>query len=694
MTDAVYWTAILARLVHLGSACLLTGIFAFLVFVARPAVRAAGPAAREAFRVLDRRLLALGAIALVAAVATGLIDLARQALVAGGGRIGEGLAIQTIGTLLVATRYGDVWLARQALWLLLAALLILRGPEGDESDWLGLRLAGLTLSGAALAFGAASGHAASAPEFIARAIGADALHLLAAGIWAGALVPLVLFLRWARPGSRDAPPAIAAVVAVRRFSTLGLLSVTVILASGVYAIPQQVGGIPALLGTTYGRWLSLKLGLFLLLLGVAFFNRAYLRPRLERAAADRPGRTGDAAALVTRLGRSVTLEALLVATILGAVAVLGLTAPARHDPIAWPLPFRFSWETTRDLLEPWTRVAVGGQLAIVGVLASVLAAALDRRWRRSVLIGGAGVLCLGLALALPPLTVDAYPTTYVRPTVAYTAASIVRGHGLYRDRCESCHGPDGAGDGAAGITPRPPDLTGSRTAEHTAGDLFWWLTHGVRGSAGHGFADRLSSDQRWDLVNLLRTFSGGRAARGLGPVATPTSTIAGPDFGYTVGVGAERSLRDYRGQTIVLLVFFRLPESLGRLSRLAGVYFDFRTRGAEILAVPLEGAGTVYRTLGPRPILFPFAIGGAGDAAAAYSLFARDLPREGRRPDPPPPVHMEVLVDRQGYLRARWLPRASPDAAGGWSDPMALLGEVDRLAREPASSPVLGEHIH
>jgi len=41
MTDAVYVTAILARFVHLGSACLLTGIFAFLVFVARPAVRAA-----------------------------------------------------------------------------------------------------------------------------------------------------------------------------------------------------------------------------------------------------------------------------------------------------------------------------------------------------------------------------------------------------------------------------------------------------------------------------------------------------------------------------------------------------------------------------------------------------------------------------------------------------------------------------
>ena len=109
------------------------------------------------------------------------------------------------------------------------------------------------------------------------------------------------------------------------------------------------------------------------------------------------------------------------------------------------------------------------------------------------LIGGSVALCLGLALALPPLAVDAYPTTYVRPTVAYTAASIVRGHALYRDHCESCHGPGGVSDGAAatGLTPQPADLTGRRVADHTAGDLFWWLTYGVRRSVMPGFGDRL-----------------------------------------------------------------------------------------------------------------------------------------------------------------------------------------------------------
>src|SRR6266542_1458213 len=279
--------AVLARLVHVGGACLLTGIFAFLVFVARPAIRAAGPAARDPFEALDRRLLALAALALGATMGTGLVDLARQAFVATGGSVVESLAPRVVGALLTETRYGDIWLVRQALWLLLAALLILRRPERDPSDWLALRLQGLVLAAAALVAAAASGHAASAPEPTALAIAVDALHLLVTGIWAGALIPFVLFLRWARAGGPDAPPAIAAVVAVRRFSTLGLVSVAVMLPSGAYAVLQQVGDIPALMGTTYGRWLLVKLVLLLPLLGVALLNRAYLRPRLESAASAR-----------------------------------------------------------------------------------------------------------------------------------------------------------------------------------------------------------------------------------------------------------------------------------------------------------------------------------------------------------------------------------------------------------------------
>jgi putative copper export protein/mono/diheme cytochrome c family protein len=692
MSDVI---PVLARFVQLGGACLLIGIFAFLVFVARPASQAARPALRERFEALDRRLLRLATIVLAAALGAGLIDLVRQGFVAAGSGTGWGLVPQTLGLLLTETRYGDIWLVRQALWLLLAALLLLRGPEHDPKDWLALRLGGLVLGGAGLAVGAASGHSASAPGSAAPAVALDALHLLAAGVWAGALVPLAVFLRWARPGGSDSSPAITAGVAIRRFSTLGLLSVAVIVVTGAYAVLLQVGSVPALLGTTYGRWLLVKLALLPPLLGVAFVNRMYLRPRLELARSESVRAGTDAGALVTRLGRCVLLEAVIAFAVLGVVAVLGLTTPARHDPIDWPLPFRFSWETTGNLRNVGMRVAIGGQLAILG-LAAVLLALARRRWCRPALIGGFTAMGLGLAVALPPITVDAYPTTYVRPTVPYTAASIVRGQRLYREHCANCHGAWGAGDGpaAVGLRPKPPDLNGSRIAAHTAGDLFWWLTHGVGESAMPGFGTRLSPEARWDVVNFVRTLGAAEQVRSYPALVTSRPAIVAPDLAFTTGVGAERSLRDHRGRTMVLLVFFRLPESLERLSRLARVHFDLREHGCEILAVPLEGADTVYRALGPRPVLFTFVIEGAVDAAGAYGLLGRNVTLEARRPDASIPLHMEFLIDRAGYLRARWLPSGSPDAPGGWSDLAVLFREVERLAREPASVAPDPEHIH
>jgi putative copper resistance protein D len=690
VSDLVTVTAVLARFAQVGGGGLVMGIFAFLVLVMRPASRAAGAACRDGFEALDRRLLRLAGTTLAVAMGAGLIDLVRQAFVATGSGTGGTLTPRTIAILLTETRYGDFWLVRQAFWLLLGALLVLREPERDRKDWLALRLAGLVLAGAGLAVGAASGHSASAPQSVIMAIVVDALHMLAAGVWAGALVPLVLFLRWARASGTGAPSPIVVAVAVRRFSALAALSIVVMLASGAYAIPLQVGSVPALLGTAYGHWLLIKLGLLLPLLVVAFVNRSYYRPRLERAA-ERATDAPDVTRVVAGLGRGALIEAAFMVAVFAMVAVLGLTTPARHDPVDWPLPFRLAWDATGDLPGVWTRVSIGGQLVILGVL-GVLGAFVRRSWSRPALIGGAALVVLGFATGLPPLAVDAYPTTYVRPTVPYTVLSIVRGQTMYREQCASCHGlwGDGHGPAADGLVPRPPALTSRRIDDHTAGDLFWWLTHGIQG-AMPGFGDRLSSEARWDLVNFVRALSAAAQAQRLTPIVTPRPAIVAPDLAFTIGVGAERVLREHRGRTIILLVFFRLPESLERLAVLAQAHAALRELGCEILAVPTDEAASVYRVLGDRPVLFTFVIGGARDATAAYGLFARD----SRRPDAPPPAHMEFLIDRAGYLRARWLGEGSPEAPDGWNDVALLLREVERLAHEPASVAVdPGEHVH
>ena len=41
-------------------------------------------------------------------------------------------------------------------------------------------------------------------------------------------------------------------------------------------------------------------------------------------------------------------------------------------------------------------------------------------------------------------------------------------------------------------------------------------------------------------------------------------------------------------------------------------------------------------------------------------------------------------IDKQGYLRGRWIPRDFP----GWNALSAMLGELDRLANESPHPPV------
>ena len=678
--DAV---AVAVRCLYTTGAVTLVGVFSSLVLIVRPAARAAGDIGRERLPDLDRRLLVLARVALCVTLVAGGLDLWRQVSVATGAGLAESLGGGRVLAVLVNTRYGTVWLARTGLLALLATWLLLADTR-DERGWLPLRLQALLLATASLALGAMSSHAA-AVEDSAVAMGFDAVHLLATGVWGGGLLPLALCLQW----SRRLPSPPAAATAAERFSRLALLAVSALVVSGAYATWQQVGGVPSLVGTTYGRWLLLKLGLFGVLLGPAAQNLLVWRRRLAETG---PGSDR----VVAGIRRNVLAEVALVGAILVVVGVVVLTTPARHDAIAWPLSFRLDWAATRYLPGVQTRVAIGSQVATLGLVALLLALVIrPRRWRVAAL-GGGIALALGATLALHPLAVDANPATYIRPAVPYSAASIVQGEVVYRSHCQACHGVAGYGDGPAGAgLPRPPaDLTAQHAADHTAGDLFWWLTHGIPGTGMPAFGDQLSVEERWDAINFVRALGAAERSRDLGPVATSRPAVAAPDFTFTTGVGEGRALRDWQGRGVVLLVFFTLPGSSDRLVQLDRLTVAFKLRGGDILGVPLSDPGAVYRTLGGRSVFFPLAIEGAAEAGAAYRLFRRDLTAAGLKPEPPPVPHMEFLVDRQGYLRARWIPKDLGHDTEGWGDLGRLMAEADRLSREVPIAPVAAEHVH
>jgi putative copper resistance protein D len=274
---------------------------------------------------------------------------------------------------------------------------------------------------------------------------------------------------------------------------------------------------------------------------------------------------------------------------------------------------------------------------------------------------------------VPPLATDAYPTTYQRPSMPYQAGSIAAGAALYARDCAACHGRAGAGDGPAAraFSPPPPDLRAHHATLHTAGDLFWWITHGRRAMPAFG---HLEAADRWSLVNYVRALGAAEDARRLSPVIEPERPrVVAPDFAFAVGPTPPRALRDYRGARIVLVVLYTLPASRARVAELAGRYDLLVPLGVEIIAVPTDGAPDAIKRLGADPrIFFPVVTDGAREIVTTYALLAAG-------------PHVEFLVDRQGYLRAL---EAAPRGTE------RLLANVQALNEEKVAVEPPAEHVH
>jgi putative copper export protein/mono/diheme cytochrome c family protein len=613
----------------------------------------------------QRRIVRGSGVAVLVAVAAALVAIAHQTAVVSG-RKAAALEPAAILTVLFETHAGRIWLARLGLLVLVAAFVWLAPRAMSRVDWLAVRGEVVLLAALALALVAAAGHAAAVAPDATAAIALDALHVLATGVWIGGLLPLAALLR-AASGERGADARPYAVLAARRFSRLALACFLVLLASGVVNAAIHVGGVPALLGTTYGRLLMVKLALIVPIVALGWLNRRLWLPRLSADAVTvgRPAMLG--------LRRFVGAEAALALGILLVVSVMSVTPPGRHVDPTWPLSFRLTFTAIEDAADLRARVLLGSQVMVLGLVA-LLSAVLLRTGRLVMGTGALALLAFGAAFTLPALAVDAYPTTYRRPTVTYQAASIVEGAALYQIHCAGCHGRTGAGDGPARpALPKPPaDLRAAHTAQHTAGDIFWWITAGIPAARMPAFGAVLDEDQRWHLINLVRALGSGEAARRLGPGLAPPRLVA-PDFTFAVGPTPPRALKDYRGRRMVMLVLYTLPASRSRLAELAQGHEALVRRGVEIIAVPRDAAADAIRQLGQDPlVLFPVVTDGAREIVAAYDLFVTT-------------PHAELLIDRAGYLRTRWT--TPPPLAD-------LVAVVDRLNKEPLTAAPADEHAH
>ena len=302
------------RAIHFAATAIVAGTLTFRAVVAEPAYRSA----REGGAKIDAqvRLLAWSGLAVI--LVSGAIWLALQTAAMSGQSYGEAVMSGLMITVLNETQFGLVSEIRLALAILLAVCLAY--DRSALSRWLSLGLA-LSLV-AAIAW---TGHAASTPGKLGYLhLTADALHLAAAAAWIGGMVPLALLLNADRRSQVSARASLEHD-AVRRFSSLGIVSVATLIGSGVINTWILVGSFRGLIEPGYGWILLFKIAVFAIMLAFAAVNRFWLTPRLAAA----PASTAHRDAL-RGLTRNSLIEIALGLVIFAAVGVLGTLHPAAH----------------------------------------------------------------------------------------------------------------------------------------------------------------------------------------------------------------------------------------------------------------------------------------------------------------------------------------------------------------------------
>jgi copper transport protein len=158
---------------------------------------------------------------------------------------------------------------------------------------------------------------------------------------------------------------------------------------------------------------------------------------------------------------------------------------------------------------PWYRLA-GGAILLAALAYMFAFSALSNSRRQLISAGFVPATALALVsvavFSRPPQTAEAGP---VNPIPA-NEDSIKQGKEIYTTLCVPCHGETGKGDGPVGLTlnPRPADLSlHAVPGVHSDGQLFEWITNGFPGSVMPAFGPALTEEQRWHLVNYVRTLA-------------------------------------------------------------------------------------------------------------------------------------------------------------------------------------------
>jgi putative copper resistance protein D len=585
--------------------------------------------------------------------------------------------------LLQKTRIGLIWKLRASLALLVFGVALYVRFFSSRARWQYVLYA--TVAALTLAAGSLASHSA-ADELSVISVLPYALHTILASVWFGGLPAFLTVLFTTTHARTYDETDQSSIQTLKQFSKMALPVMIAVVATGIIVTDRMVDtSYASLFATSWGWLLNTKLALLCVILVIAARARLVWLPALDQHAE-------VAKVSGQKLRKWVTLEVLLAAALVVAATLLSNAVPGKHTIIEdWPYPFRFSIDATWGGLGMMIGSGIGVALLILAVGAVVLGR--FKRWEMKWRIAIPAILTVcALVAALPPLATQAFPETYRKTPVPFDAISVANGAAIFASNCVLCHGPQAKGNGVLAKTFAIPPvdlLTEPHTAKHTAGDFFHWLTHGIPGTGMPAFADKLSEEDRWDVVNFLHATSRGYQARLINPYVAPNQAYMAPqNFSYSSHDGTSGTLKDFRRQKAVLLIIFSLPESRARLEELQSAYPALRDSNTMVLAVPANDHDLRAIT---AHIPFPVVTQGAPEITRSYALFRRTLSNPDLAGEGTIPKHMEFLIDRYGYLRARWIPAVD---GSGWADIAELLRQIEQLNREKELRPPPDDHVH
>ncbi|HEY0693975.1 MAG TPA: copper resistance protein CopC [Kribbella sp.] len=223
---------------------------------------------------------------------------------------------------LLGGSYGVRWGLRELGLLLLLVAALLRPSR--------LRASGIVVGAGLVGVGSALlGHSGAGQTLSLTRVAADALHVVSAGTWAGALFFGLLLVIPAARGTRERLPDALAVL--RSFGLPAAACISAVIVTGVYLSSSVVGSVDAALVTFYGRTLLLKVAVVAAIGLLGLLHHARVRRTAGKAWRS----------------RTVVVEAALAVVALGLSAVITSGQPALEpqlvqDPQAKVVPIQDS----------------------------------------------------------------------------------------------------------------------------------------------------------------------------------------------------------------------------------------------------------------------------------------------------------------------------------------------------------------